>query len=76
MATKLDEKKAFNKLCKAFPSTYCTLDLTMTKYSNGETVLNYKAYASDDINVRLSEDYKLPMEAVDDVLRHFNKLEE
>lgn len=76
MATKLIEKKAFNKLCKAFPGTYCSLDLDMVKYSGGDTIIRYKAYATDGNESTLSNECKCPMEAVNEVLRHFNKLEE
>lgn len=75
MATKLIEKKAFAKLCKAFPTTFCSLDLDMVKYSGGDTIIRYKAYASDGNESTLSNECKCPMEAVDDVLRYFNKLE-
>lgn len=74
MATKLEEKKAFKKLCNAFPSDYCTLDLEMIQYSRGEGKVIYKAYAAvDGVGNHLSDKYKYPIEAVNEVLKHFDR---
>jgi hypothetical protein len=75
MATKLEEKKAFKKLCDAFPDIYLSLDIDMTRYSDMTTNIRYKAYVARDnshdnyLGIS-SED---PMEAVNDVLKHFDK---
>jgi hypothetical protein len=73
MATKLEEKKAFDKLCKSFPNEYCTLDFEMKRYSSGENNTTYKAYVSHNNETYLSINHKLPIEAVEEVLNHFGR---
>lgn len=74
MATKLEEKKAFKKLRDTFPKEYCTLDLENIQYSSGEVVIQYKAYAGLDGNrSHLSDKYNNPIDAVNEVIKHFGR---
>ena len=76
MASKRDELRAFSKLCKAFPKRYCSLDLDMIRYSSdGEVRMTYAAYIDSEsgTNNYLSKTYKTPIEAVNEILKHFKK---
>lgn len=78
MATKLLEKKAFKKLCDTFPDDYCTMDLEMRHYSrivNSENItIEYRCYAAPEgFDSYWGKPSKYPMEAVNDVLKHFDR---
>jgi hypothetical protein len=69
MATKKEELTAFNKLKKAFPDTYLTLELTFTQYSTGtKDNIKYHAYVETGNS---SDEYSNPLEAVNELI---NKL--
>jgi hypothetical protein len=76
MSSKRDDMRAFNKLCKAFPKQYCSLDLDIVRYAtDGEVRITYTAYVGTEGNLTnyLSKAYNTPIEAVDECLRHFKK---
>lgn len=75
MASKLDEMRAFSKLNKAFPGQYCTLDLEIKRYSHESTVeIKYHAYVAPKGEKNyISGYYDTPIEAVDEILKHFKK---
>lgn len=74
IATIKEEQEAWDKLEMAFPDNYISLEKCYFKYANGgEVKIEYIAYTSTTDHIGLSDHYKSPMEAVNDIIESWNK---